>query len=191
MGGDFGRTLIERLVSLGQRKHLLNIQYRMNPSISLFPNKQFYNNQILDGANVREMNYKLNLLEGAMYGPYSFIDITSGNEMSNKPIQKNMVEVAVVSKIVSRLYEASITTGKRISIGVIIPYSVQVFAMQEKLGDKYGKSDNFSISVRSFDGFQGAEEDVIIISTVRSNRNGSLGFLTSFQRTNVALTRAR
>ncbi|KAK9117964.1 hypothetical protein Scep_016057 [Stephania cephalantha] len=164
---DFGRSLFERLVSLGQ----------------------FYNNQILDGANVREANYKLNLLEGAMYGPV--INVASANEMSNKLVQKNMVEVAVVSKIVARLYEPSTATGKRVSIGVITPYAVQVFAIQKKLGDKYGKSDNFSISVRSFDGFQGGEEDVIIISTVRSNQNGSLGFLTSFQQTNVALTRAR
>ncbi|KAK9115678.1 hypothetical protein Sjap_014625 [Stephania japonica] len=189
---DFGRSLFERMVSLGQRKHLLNTQYRMNPSISLFPNKQFYNNQILDGANVREKAYKRILLKGDTYGPYSFINVAYGSEASNnKHSQKNMVEVAVVSKIVSNLYEASIVTGERVSVGVISPYNGQVFAIQEKIGDKYGKSTNFSVSVRSVDGFQGGEEDVIIISTVRSNEDGSLGFLTKSQRTNVALTRAR
>uniref|UniRef100_A0A453CKW4 DNA2/NAM7 helicase-like C-terminal domain-containing protein n=1 Tax=Aegilops tauschii subsp. strangulata TaxID=200361 RepID=A0A453CKW4_AEGTS len=49
----------------------------------------------------------------------------------------------------------------------------------------------FKVKVKSVDGFQRAEEDVIIISTVRSNKAGSVGFLTNMQRTNVALTRAK
>ena len=54
-----------------------------------------------------------------------------------------------------------------------------------------GSSDYVSISVRSIDGFQGGEEDVIIISTVRCNKTGEIGFLKNRQRTNVAITRAR
>jgi senataxin len=54
-----------------------------------------------------------------------------------------------------------------------------------------GSSDYVSISVRSVDGFQGGEEDVIIISTVRCNKIGEIGFLKNRQRTNVAITRAR
>lgn len=78
-------------------------------------------------------------------------------------------------------------------MGCISPYKAQVFAIQEKLGKTYSTDVNsdFSVNVRSVDGFQGGEEDVIIISTVRCNARGSVGFLSNRQRTNVALTRAR
>lgn len=71
------------------------------------------------------------------------------------------------------------------------PYSAQVVAIQEKLGCKYENIDGFALKVKSIDGFQGGEEDIIIISTVRSNSGGSIGFTSKPQRINVALTRAR
>ena len=80
---------------------------------------------------------------------------------------------------------------KKLSIGVISPYAAQVISIQEKLAHKYEKLDGFSVKVRSIDGFQGGEEDIIIFSTVRSNNHGSIGFISCPQRTNVALTRAR
>ncbi|KAI3875177.1 hypothetical protein MKX03_032981 [Papaver bracteatum] len=162
---EFGRSLFERLVSLGQNKHLLNIQYIMHPSISVFPNVEFYNKQILDAPTVKERSYTINLLQGRMYGSFSFIDVSHGKEEFND-MRAQLV-------------------------GIISPYKAQVFALMDKLGKKYEARSNFSVSVRSVDGFQGAEEDVIIMSTVRSNGNGSVGFLSNHQRTNVALTRAR
>lgn len=89
------------------------------------------------------------------------------------------------------LIAACINTGQQINVGVVSPYTAQVFAIQEKLGKVYDMSDKFSVRVKSIDGFQGGEEDVIIISTVRSNKSGSVGFLSNHQRTNVALTRAK
>ncbi|KAM1464170.1 hypothetical protein ACFXTO_043866 [Malus domestica] len=55
---EFGRSLFHRLVLLGHEKHLLNVQYTMHPSISLFLKREFYDNQILDGPNLNEMSYK-------------------------------------------------------------------------------------------------------------------------------------
>jgi len=81
--------------------------------------------------------------------------------------------------------------GQKLSVGVVSPYTAQVFAIQDKLGKAYEISNDFSVKVKSIDGFQGGEEDIIIISTVRSNRSGSVGFLSNHQRTNVALTRAK
>ncbi|MCL7047428.1 hypothetical protein MKW94_003036, partial [Papaver nudicaule] len=96
---EFGRSLFERLVSLGHKKHLLNVQYRMHPAISLFPNSEFYNKQISDAYSAHQRSYTKQLLQGNMYGPYSFINISCGREESdNKHSRHNMIEVAVISE---------------------------------------------------------------------------------------------
>ncbi|XP_057492289.1 uncharacterized ATP-dependent helicase C29A10.10c-like isoform X1 [Actinidia eriantha] len=191
---EFGRSLFERLVLLGHEKKLLKIQYRMVPSISLFPNKEFYGSMISDGPNVKEKTYEKRFLKGKMYGSYSFINVTDGAESFNKSRSlKNTVEVAVVVEIVSKLFKESMASKQKVRVGCLSPYKAQVFALQEKLGKTYSTDANsdFSVNVRSIDGFQGGEEDVIIISTVRSNESGSIGFLPDRHRTNVAITRAK
>ncbi|XP_059643476.1 uncharacterized protein LOC132285325 [Cornus florida] len=190
---EFGRSLFERLVSLGHTRHLLNVQYRMHPSISLFPNMEFYDKRIFDAPNVKERTYERHFLQGKIYGSYSFINVTDGKEDFGGHSRKNMVEVAVVAELVASLYKEYVARKQKVSIGCISPYKAQVFAIQEKLGNTYSADaeSDFSVKVRSVDGFQGSEEDVIIISTVRSNASGSVGFLSNRQRANVALTRAR
>ncbi|KAE8646153.1 hypothetical protein Csa_015585 [Cucumis sativus] len=152
----FGRSLFERLSSLGHQKHLLNVQHRMHPSISYFPNSKFYANKILDGPNVKTKAYEKKFLHGPMFA--SCVDRHS---------------------------------KEKISVGVVSPYLAQVEAIKENIGRDYSNCSSFSVKVSSVDGFQGGEKDIIIISTVRSNRSSSIGFLSSNQRTNVALTRAR
>ncbi|KAF7827415.1 recBCD enzyme subunit RecB, P-loop containing nucleoside triphosphate hydrolase [Senna tora] len=105
--------------------------------------------------------------------------------------RKNMVEVAVVMKIVKNLYKAWLGSTEKLCIGVVSPYAAQVFAIQEKLGHIYDSNDGFDVNVKSIDGFQGGEQDIIILSTVRSNCSSSLEFISNPQRCNVALTRAR
>jgi senataxin len=84
-----------------------------------------------------------------------------------------------------------VRTKKKVSIGIISPYKAQVYEIQEKVKQYMVSNPNFSVNVRSVDGFQGGEEDIIIISTVRSNLSGKVGFLSNRQRANVAITRAR
>ncbi|GMI88715.1 hypothetical protein like AT1G65810 [Hibiscus trionum] len=190
----YGRSMFERLVSLGQKKHLFNVQYRMHPAISSFPNKAFYEGLILDATMVKHSSHEKRFLHGNIYGAYSFINVAYGKEQFGHLLsKKNMVEVAVVCNIVASLFKGFSATKQRMSIGIISPYTAQVHAIQERLERNYsGHSDRgFTVSIRSVDGFQGGEEDVIIISTVRSNINGSIGFLSNPQRANVALTRAR
>ncbi|CAN6464156.1 unnamed protein product [Victoria cruziana] len=189
----FGRSLFERMSMLGHRKHLLNVQYRMHPEISFFPNMNFYNGKIFDGENVKEKSYEKHLLEGQMFGTFSFINVTGGEEERDERGHswKNVVEAAVVCDIVERLSEVGKPAEPKLSVGVICPYTAQVALLHKKLSCRYKTCTNFSVGVKSIDGFQGSEEDVIIISTVRSNNGGSIGFLSNLNRTNVALTRAR
>ncbi|KAL0343050.1 UNVERIFIED_CONTAM: Helicase sen1 [Sesamum angustifolium] len=158
------------------------------------PNMEFYGDQIRDGQNVKERAYERRFLKEKFFGSYSFINITNGREeFDTKCSRKNIVEVSVIAEIVSKLNKESITSKTKVRVGCISPYKAQVCAIQESLGNTYSTdaNDTFSVNVRSVDGFQGGEEDVIIISTVRCNGNGSVGFLDNRQRTNVALTRAR
>ncbi|XP_058744789.1 helicase required for RNAi-mediated heterochromatin assembly 1-like [Vicia villosa] len=189
----FGRSMFERLVLLGYKKHMLNIQYRMHPNISLFPCKEFYDQKISDAPFVMEESYNKSFLEGELYSSYSFINIAKGKEKSGRGHSlMNMVEVAVISEMIKNLKKEFKRTLNKVSIGVISPYNAQVYAIQDKIKQYTSVSDtDFSVSVRSIDGFQGGEEDIIIMSTVRSNGSGKVGFLSNRQRTNVAMTRAR
>lgn len=103
----YGRSLFERLSFLGHEKHLLDIQYRMHPSISAFPNSKFYHNQIFDAPNVKKKSYTKNYLLGPMFGPYSFINIFGCKEEVDDIThsRRNMVEVAVAVEVVRKLYK--------------------------------------------------------------------------------------
>nr|GEU94011.1 UvrD-like helicase, ATP-binding domain, P-loop containing nucleoside triphosphate hydrolase [Tanacetum cinerariifolium] len=174
----FGRSLSDRLSSLGHSKHLLNVQYRMHPSISFFPNWKFNQNQILDAQNVLSKSYENKYLSRPMFGSYAFINVIGGREEKDDDgrSRRNMVEVAVVIKIVKNLYKVlsfvSFTfitcrdSKKKLTVGIISPYSTQVASIQEKLAHKYEKLDGFLVTVKSVDGFQGGEEDIIILSTI-------------------------
>ncbi|KDP36308.1 hypothetical protein JCGZ_09523 [Jatropha curcas] len=107
----FGRSLFERLSFLGHPKHLLKMQYRMHPSISSFPNSNFYSNKIIDAPNVKIRSYEKCYLPGPMFGPYSFINVTGGREEVDDVgrSQRNMAEAAVVLKLIHCLYKGMIT----------------------------------------------------------------------------------
>ncbi|CAN0880585.1 Probable helicase MAGATAMA 3, partial [Linum grandiflorum] len=189
----FGRSLFERLISLEHPVHLLNVQYRMHPSISYLPNSIFYSGTVQDGDNVKSRSYQKCYLPGAMFGPYTFLNVNGGREEMDDVwrSRRNMAEVAIVLKLLENLYKGWSGSSPELSVGVISPYAAQVMAIKKKLPSHYGRTVGFSVKVKSVDGFQGGEEDIIIISTVRCNKSGAIGFLSNAQRTNVALTRAR
>ncbi|KAK7400973.1 hypothetical protein VNO78_12282 [Psophocarpus tetragonolobus] len=189
----FGRSLFQRLSSLGYPKYILNMQHRMHPKISSFPNSYFYHNQVQNAPNVERNDYGKQYLPGPMFGPYSFINVRGGKEQFDDAgiSYRNMAEVAVVMTILKKLHKAWLTSKNKLSVGIVSPYAGQVAAIQNKLRNIHETFDGFSVDVKSVDGFQGGEKDVIILSTVRTHNRTSLQFISSPQRTNVALTRAR
>lgn len=128
-----------------------------------------------------------------MFGPYSFINVVGGKEQFDDEGRsyKNLAEVAVVMTILKNMHKAWLTSKHEFNIGIVTPYAGQVAAIQEKLGKIYESDDRFNVVVSSVDGFQGGEKDIIMLSTVRTSSRSSLEFISSPQRTNVALTRAR
>ncbi|VAH99362.1 unnamed protein product [Triticum turgidum subsp. durum] len=169
----------------------------MHPEISKFPLSRFYLGKVTDGSNVLQRDYERKLLAGPMYGPYSFIDIKGGTESSGEHDMSlsDAAEAAAVTRIVERLFNESVCSGQKLAVGVVSPYNAQVHAIQERLGrlecGAHGDGEGFSVKVRTVEGFQGTEEDVIVFSAVHSNGNGSVGLLADWRRTNVALTRAK
>lgn len=103
----FGKSMFERLITLGCPKHLLNIQYRMHPGISYFPNSKFYSGSIIDAPIVRSKEYQKCYIPGQMFGSYSFINIIGGREEFDdyKRSRRNLVEAASVAMIISNLHK--------------------------------------------------------------------------------------
>lgn len=80
--------------------------------------------------------------------------------------------------------------NKKASVAVLSLYGAQVTALEEII-KKTPKDGHLSVAVQTVDSVQGDEKDIIILSTVRNNKVGNIGFLDSNRRANVALTRAR
>jgi ATP-dependent RNA/DNA helicase IGHMBP2 len=126
------------------------------------------------------------------------------NERRGNPAQTSAFEnqtsywnEAEAVRVVSLLNDI-IRSDQVQSVGIISPYSSQVsliktmVAADQKLLQLISKLKRpLSIEVNSVDGYQGRERDVIIVSTVRSNRQGRIGFLEDWRRMNVAMTRAK
>ncbi|WOL07353.1 hypothetical protein Cni_G16093 [Canna indica] len=163
-----GRSLFERLSSLRHNKHLLNVQYRMHPSISLFPNAYFYDKKILDGPNVAQISHRRTYLVGPMYGPYSFINIEHGIESLDSlgRSRKNDIEAVVIFQILTNLRIGTMRRRQKLSVGVICPYSAQVLAIQERIGKTNQLNPYMSVKVNSIDEFQA--EDASIACAIAS-----------------------
>ena len=158
----------------------ISYQYRMDPAISQWPSAQFYDGGLYDGASVLERSSPLGTRYQTIF-PYSFVDVSTGREKRNKTSYCNYQE-RYLSVLLAR---ALVKKFPEISIGIITFYSAQVEIISEQLNT----IDN--VTINSVDGFQGDERDVIIVSFVRSNKKGAIGFVKDFRRLNVAITRAR
>ena len=182
--GELSKTLFEELIRMYPFKsQLLNTQYRMNSLLMKFPNEEFYNNGLKSDSSVDDINIRDILDSGNDEEALLFIDTSDIDDNRERHLKdsKSIVN-EIEAEIAVRIADDYLNDGVDESdIGIISPYADQVKIIQ----------DNTPIEVKTVDGFQGREKEIIIISTVRSNDNGNIGFLSDLRRLNVAITRAK
>lgn len=180
---ELKKTLFEELIRKYPFKfQLLNTQYRMNKILMKFPNEEFYNNNLKSADIVDEITIN-NLIDCDEKESLIFIDTSHMENNEEKHLKDsksiiNEVEANIALKIAQNYLDLGVEVK---DIGIISPYADQVKLIQEKC----------EVEVKTVDGFQGREKEIIIISNVRSNKNGNIGFLNDLRRLNVAITRAK
>lgn len=192
--GGLGRTLLEKVVlHKPETVSLLKIQYRMHEDIMRFPSRWFYHDE-LEAAP--EVKYR-GVLD--FDTPVSWID-TSELDLQEKAVAEGTgrLNTGEAELLVRELKNYMERIGIRrileehIDFGVISPYRAQVHYLRHLLKkEPFFRPCRRLITVHTVDGFQGQERDVIMISLVRANEKGQIGFLRDLRRMNVAITRAR
>jgi hypothetical protein len=194
MRGGLDRTLMQ---AIAERKpetvSLLKVQYRMNEEIMRFSSDWFYNGQVESAPEVSHrgiLSYEI---------PIEWIN-TEGMDCNEEFVRANYGRInkaeAELTVEQLRLYLQKIgkerVLDERIDFGIISPYKAQVYYLRHLLKqDAFFKPFRRLLTVNTVDGFQGQERDVILISLVRANEDGQIGFLNDLRRMNVAITRAR
>lgn len=204
-----GKTLMERIVeNKPEIVTLLQVQYRMNDEIMRFSSNEFYGGKLQTAPEIRHrgiLDYDI---------PISWYDTTAddipeGTELPNGEekweareqfvgqsygrINKAEAELTLqhLELYFSRIGKQRILDEK-IDVGIISPYRAQVQLLRRMIKKReFFKPYRHLITVNTVDGFQGQERDVIVLSLVRSNDEGQIGFLRDLRRMNVAITRAR
>ena len=205
-----GKTLMERIVeNKPEVVTLLKMQYRMNEEIMRFSSDWFYGNQV---ESAPEVKYR-SILDLDI--PMTWIDTSElSAELASQPDAEAPAKPLFREEFVGESFgrinkaEAELTLltlesyfkkiGKqrildeRLDVGIISPYRAQVQYLRRLLKKReFFKPYRSLISVNTVDGFQGQERDIILISLVRANDEGQIGFLRDLRRMNVAITRAR
>ena len=181
---ELENTLFESLIEkYPYKSQLLNVQYRMNSLLMKFPNQEFYNNGLKSDSSVDDITIN-DILKGnheeesLLFIDTSNVDEYGENHLKDSKSIVNKLEAKIAIGIAKDYMDAGVEER---DIGIISPYADQVKIIQEKT----------PVEVKTIDGFQGREKEIIIISTVRSNEWGNIGFLSDLRRLNVAITRAK
>ncbi|NXJ67982.1 SMBP2 protein, partial [Rostratula benghalensis] len=185
-------SLMERLVEgYGEQVvRVLRVQYRMHQAIMQWASGELYGGQLTAHPSVAQ--HLLRDLPGVTSAeetttPLLLIDTAGCGllelEVEDEQSKGNPGEVQLARLHVQALVGAGV---KARDIAVIAPYNLQVDMLREDLCHRYPE-----LEIKSVDGFQGREKEAVILSLVRSNRKGEVGFLAEERRMNVAVTRAR
>ena len=169
----------------------LQTQYRMQPAIGNLVSAVFYEGKLENGDLPRSRRRAFDW----MPAPVTWISTSSlPNRAENRSGESfaNAAEADTVLQLLDKMEAKCREHRRRPTVGVITGYSAQV----ERLITQIDPTDrsrwrNLEIEIATVDSFQGRECDVVVYSTVRSNRNSMIGFLKDYRRVNVALSRAR
>ena len=196
-----GVTLMERVTATQPSVvTLLKVQYRMNEAIMRFSSDWFYGGQVKSAPQVRHrgiLDYD---------NPFLWIDTAPLEEEDDSPVYHEQfvgesfgrVNKEEANLTISTLRDYLEKVGKQrfldeqVDVGVISPYRAQVQYLRSLIkATPELRPFRRAITVNTVDGFQGQERDIVLISLVRSNAAGDIGFLKDLRRMNVAITRAR
>lgn len=214
LSGGLDKTLMQTICENKPRcVSMLNVQYRMCDEIMQFPNREFYDGQLHSDPSVKyrgildwdtaiewiESETPLENLE-----PLESLENLDRLDHLESPGELlasdglSRINPAEAKQALQTLHDYIERIGRdrilheRLDIGIISPYKGQVQLLRRMLRrDSYWKPLRHLISVNTVDGFQGQERDIILISMVRQNEQGQVGFLSDLRRMNVAITRAR
>lgn len=184
-------TLMEKVLQKGFNHQMLDVQYRGNELIMGYSNRYFYNNKLLASPTVKDK--KLPFQDN---NPLIFIDTAgTGFEEKPEPGSGSLFNADEFGLLREHIYRIINETQALInvdfpSIVILSPYKGQINYMEREIqADE--RLVNLSIKVKTIDGFQGQESDIVIVSLVRSNGKNEIGFLKDYRRFNVAITRAK
>ena len=193
LSGGLDKTLMQTICENKPRcVSMLTVQYRMADDIMQFPNREFYDGLLQSDPGVK--------YRGILDWDTAVEWVEAGGEEGETlaPDGLSRINPAEAELALQTLHDYIERIGKdrilyeRLDIGIISPYKGQVHLLRKMLRkDSYWKPLRHLISINTVDGFQGQERDIILISMVRQNEQGQVGFLADLRRMNVAITRAR
>lgn len=189
-----GHTLMQTIVkNKPETVSLLKLQYRMNDEIMRFSSEWFYGGML---QSAPEVKYR-SILD--FDTPIEWIN-TEGMDCNEEFVGENYgrinkpeaeLSIAQLKEYITKIGRERFLS-ERIDVGLISPYKAQVQYLRRLVrNDAFFKPYRQAITINTVDGFQGQERDVILISLVRANEEGQIGFLNDLRRMNVAITRAR
>ena len=185
------KILFENIEST--HKIMLNVQYRMHSQIMNVINC-FYDNALLCGLSKDEEETKKNhCINGTfitMNNHVIWFDIPNKNryfEGKDGTSTYNISEISAIKSILAEIND-NLTIDKT-NVSIISFYGAQIKRIKESINIK--EFPKLNIKISTVDRFQGAESEIVIVSTVRNNSYGDIGFAKSFERINVAFSRAQ
>ena len=197
--GGLGKTLMERIVeNKPEVVTLLKMQYRMNEEIMRFSSDWFYGNMVESAPEVKyrsilDFDIPMTWIDTSQFAVdgLQFTEEFVGESFGRINKAEGELTLLVLEEYFKKIGKQRVL-DERLDVGIISPYRAQVQYLHRQIKKKeWAKPYRQLISVNTVDGFQGQERDIILISLVRANDDGQIGFLRDLRRMNVAITRAR